>query len=104
MRQDKLVQWLADPIGMFHRRQSLRLWWNKRPVIRPLGPLLDPFSKQGDLFRGEWGPMKRHTRFRVFRGDASDYFRGIRIARYDGPAPRFPNTERLVAKYERDSA
>ena len=44
-RQNKLIHGLARPIRSPNFRQGLSLGWYKRPIVLPVGSLLDPLAK-----------------------------------------------------------
>ena len=73
---------------------------DKRPVIFPLGSLLNPPAEQVDLLRRQGRCVVRHARLGIGRSQARHKLRGIGVARHNGGPPRLALTQRVLAKYE----
>ena len=70
--QDEIVDRVAAPRGLRDRRQRGPLGRHKRPVLLPIGALVDPAADQRDL---PWRKLlarigRRHLRIRVVAGDS----------------------------------
>src|SRR2546426_2898707 len=52
-----MINWIARPWRVLHLRQGRLLGRHERPLLLPLGPLIDPLADQFDLF-GSQVPLK----------------------------------------------
>src|SRR5439155_20688551 len=83
--QNEVVDGVARPGRVFHRRQSRPNGRLVSPVLSPCRSLIDPPCQQFFLEGGELSarPERRHALLRIFRADAANKLTVRTLARYD---------------------
>ena len=97
-RKNELIQRPANPIFALDLRQHLRLGRDERPMVFPLGALLDPASQQIDLRLRKCCRMIGHARIGIGRRHTCHQFRTIRISGNDRSSPRFARPQSFFTK------
>ena len=86
--EDKMIDGIFHPCGIFHRRNRRALRGDESPMHAPLRSLLDPLPDQGDLLRLQafFLVRRRHDLVGIAVQDALKDQGVSRIARHDGLA------------------
>src|SRR5207248_2868142 len=84
--QDEGVDRIGDPGGVLDRRRRPILGWDERPMLAPLGAVLDPLPERRDLIGGELlaAVGGRHVLLGAGAGDAFGQLAVIEVAGDDG--------------------
>ena len=101
-RENEMIDLIARPVLILHRRQRRAFGFDESPVALPIRSFRDPTAQRINL-RGRQrfaAFRRRHHVVFVLRGKARDQFALFRVAGHDGQVARFKRLERVVFPVE----